>query len=1136
MRSQQVSHLQKNVFRPSLVAGLAGLAAAISTVPTARGQSAWSSAVSDSWFNPARWTPSGIPNSSSTNVTLGLSGAYTVSMQSNSASCGAFSLTDPSASLSLIDNAALYVNGAITNSGLIQISTPGSPGNGTHLDVAAPLSISGNGILRLAAAGSAGDSDAAYLYNNGVATNSLTSGPGSTIAGYGRVYVNLINNGTVNADVNGRGLFMISQPKTNNATLTASNGGFVQFRSIGLTQGASGACTSSNGSPIEFVNSSVSGGALNGAGTSSGIQYYGANSADGVTMSNLNAITDNSNLHLGADGAVNNGTITISDPAAPGNGTHLDADAPNVPLTGTGTVRLAASGTAGDSDAAYLYNNGNAANTLVNGPGHTIAGYGHARVGFTNNGTVNADVNGKGLFLIDQAKVNNNLMTATNGGFLQIRSISVTGSPTSQIASADAASPVQLVNANVSGGSFTTPGSGMFQYYGLDTLSTLTVNGTHLVTDNSSVHLATDLVNDGAWAVSNPAAPGNGTHIDADAPVLISGTGSIVLQGVQGGNGDNDSAYIYNNGIAANTLTLGANQMISGYGRVYANVINNGLISANNSPNASGPSSKGLFLISQSKTNNATIDSSNGGFWYVRGITLTNNGLLSSSNTTTPGGGFESCTVNGGTITNVSGQAFGSLGNVSLNGNTISAGSALQINDNSAIYTTGLTNNGTILVSTPTAPGNGTHLDAAAPTTISGNGTIRLQAITSNGDSDAAYLYNNGNAANTLTNSASHSIRGYGRIYAGVINNGLVNADISGKGLFLISQPKTNNSTITSSNGGFWYLRGTSIANGPAGVLSSSNTATSGGAIESASISGGTLTNVSNQSFGIVGSSTLDGVTVSSGSALQIIDNSTLNIGASGMVNNGTLLVESAGAPGNATRVVAGSSATVSGTGTVRLQAIAFSNDSAYLWGEGDVLHPLTLGPGQTLTGAGRLYGNVVSQGRISPDQPFGTPTALGNFQALGGTLTMAQTSNFDVQVGSSAAYDSITGNDTINQAGALTVTTTGGYAPLAHDIYTIVSGGSVTGTFSPVSLPPTGPWGPAHVVYTPTATQVVVCYANCDGSTIGPVLNVLDFSCFLNAFAAGDPYANCDASTTPPVLNVLDFACFLNKFAAGCP
>jgi hypothetical protein len=31
-------------------------------------------------------------------------------------------------------------------------------------------------------------------------------------------------------------------------------------------------------------------------------------------------------------------------------------------------------------------------------------------------------------------------------------------------------------------------------------------------------------------------------------------------------------------------------------------------------------------------------------------------------------------------------------------------------------------------------------------------------------------------------------------------------------------------------------------------------------------------------------------------------------------------------------------------------------------------------------------------------------------------------------------------------------------------------------------------------------------CYANCDASTISPILNVNDFSCFLNRYAANDP------------------------------
>jgi hypothetical protein len=61
-------------------------------------------------------------------------------------------------------------------------------------------------------------------------------------------------------------------------------------------------------------------------------------------------------------------------------------------------------------------------------------------------------------------------------------------------------------------------------------------------------------------------------------------------------------------------------------------------------------------------------------------------------------------------------------------------------------------------------------------------------------------------------------------------------------------------------------------------------------------------------------------------------------------------------------------------------------------------------------------------------------------------------------------------------------------------------------------------------------------CYANCDGSTAMPLLNVLDFACFMQKFAAGDGYANCDGSTAPPVLNAADFACFLQRFSAGCP
>jgi hypothetical protein len=70
-------------------------------------------------------------------------------------------------------------------------------------------------------------------------------------------------------------------------------------------------------------------------------------------------------------------------------------------------------------------------------------------------------------------------------------------------------------------------------------------------------------------------------------------------------------------------------------------------------------------------------------------------------------------------------------------------------------------------------------------------------------------------------------------------------------------------------------------------------------------------------------------------------------------------------------------------------------------------------------------------------------------------------------------------------------------------------------------------------------------CYANCDGSTTAPVLNVDDFTCFINEYASAQglpheqqvsAYANCDGSTIAPALNVDDFTCFINAFAQGCP
>jgi hypothetical protein len=99
-------------------------------------------------------------------------------------------------------------------------------------------------------------------------------------------------------------------------------------------------------------------------------------------------------------------------------------------------------------------------------------------------------------------------------------------------------------------------------------------------------------------------------------------------------------------------------------------------------------------------------------------------------------------------------------------------------------------------------------------------------------------------------------------------------------------------------------------------------------------------------------------------------------------------------------------------------------------------------------------------------------------------------------------------------------------------------------------TTPPTSPSGAAAFAGyifngTPSATPNrfevrgtpvgAACYANCDSSSLQPLLTANDFQCFLSQYAQGLPYANCDNSTEPPVLNANDFLCFLNAFVTGC-
>ena len=97
------------------------------------------------------------------------------------------------------------------------------------------------------------------------------------------------------------------------------------------------------------------------------------------------------------------------------------------------------------------------------------------------------------------------------------------------------------------------------------------------------------------------------------------------------------------------------------------------------------------------------------------------------------------------------------------------------------------TNNGLIVINA-TQSGAGTFLRADQNCVLNGTGRITLNA---SANLDTAYLQTSG--ASVLTNSALHTIDGTGRVYASLVNNGLVHANTDGLVLEMIQRAKTNN-------------------------------------------------------------------------------------------------------------------------------------------------------------------------------------------------------------------------------------------------------------------------------------------------------------------------------------------------------
>jgi hypothetical protein len=275
-------------------------------------------------------------------------------------------------------NTTLAIAGAgITNNGTITVNPTGQNlGTFLRTDVTA-ATIGGNGTISLNAEPS--NVDTAQLNtNNGAFV--LTIGPNQTVNGTGAIRINTTNNGLIDANNSGEVLALRQFPKTNNATMRATNGGVLSVEGIGIANNseirADGA-----GSVVSYSGSGgVTGGQLIAAG--GGVGSFSNFTLAGATISGPHHVNANTTLAIAGAGITNNGTITVN-PTGQNLGTFLRTDVAAATIGGNGTVQLNAHPS--NLDTAQL-NTPNGAFGLTIAEGQTLSGSGAIRVSLAHQG------------------------------------------------------------------------------------------------------------------------------------------------------------------------------------------------------------------------------------------------------------------------------------------------------------------------------------------------------------------------------------------------------------------------------------------------------------------------------------------------------------------------------------------------------------------------------------------------------------------------------------------------------------------------------------------------------------------------------------------------------------------------------
>jgi len=682
--------------------------------------------------------------------------------------------------------------------------------------------------------------------------------------------------------------------------------------------------------------------------------------------------------------------------------------------------------------------------------------------------------------------MNNAMMMATNGGILDFVAIPVTQSVSGEILADGAGSRVDFSGTSITGGQINATGGASVEISNA-TYNGVTVSGPHNIANATSLDVLNSIVNNGVITI-NPDGFGSPTQLDFENTGSFLGNGEVVLNSL-------DSRARLRTGLGA-TMTNSASHTIRGYGRIEAALINDGLVRADNPGNE-------IFLNIDDKVNNATMEAVDGAGLDFASIMVdqTGGGEIIASGV---GSGIDlnSSVILGGDLMSINGGIIEAV-NTTLDDVSFS-GDMHVLNAVTLSISNSITNNGTITVN-PGSFGSLTQIDFVNDGAFNGNGQVVLNSF------DARARIRTVNDS-TATNTANHTIRGFGRIEAAMINNGTIRADLPSDTIFLNINDKTNNATMTAVNGAELDFNSITVTQGPSGRISANGPDTLVD-LETATIVNGQLGTI-NGGRVQASNSTLDNVECNA--TIGVVNATSLNI-RNGVTNEQAIIVNETGS-GSLTQLVWLDDSQLGGNGSVLLNS--FSSRARILI-SGDATMA-TMGENQRLEGIGSIDGPFTNRGTTAPGMSIGTMFATQ-------PVTYTESSVFEAEVDGSTS-DLLDSTSTIAIEGTLRVIYTDGFAPTGYWARKIMEGSDIVGKFTTVDVPP-APAGFVTRVYN-SGTEVFVGQTCPSDTNLDGVLNFFDVSVFLSNYNAGSSAADLNNDGE---LNFFDVSTFLNSYNMGC-